>query len=286
MKAEDSAQTKENLQTADTSGQLNGPGLFSLVGKVAFITGAGSGLGQRIALGFAQSGASVALVDISVDSGPDGGLKRTEALIAPTGQKCISIIADVRDKKAIEGAVERTERELGPLQIGVNSAGIGNDSPAEEMSEEVFQKTLDINLKGVFLCCQAQARAMMKNKCKGSIINLASMSGVIVNRGLRQCHYNSSKAAVIHLTKSMACEWASQNIRVNCMSPGYMATALNSPSVRPEIAPQIPVFEDQTPMKRFGDPNEIVGPAIFLASEASSFCTGLNLIADGGFCCW
>ena len=123
---------------------------------------------------------------------------------------------------------------------------------------------------------------MMKRK-KGSIINIASMSGTIVNRGLKQVHYNSSKAGVIHLTKSLAMEWIEYGIRVNSISPGYTKTPMN---LRPEMADQIKVFENDTPIKRMAAPEEIVGPSIFLASEASSFCTGLDLIVDGGFVCW
>jgi len=140
----------------------------------------------------------------------------------------------------------------------------------------------DINLTGLFYSCQEEAKVMISRK-KGSIINIASMSGSIVNRGLKQVHYNSSKAGVIHLTKSLAMEWISYGIRVNSISPGYTKTPMN---LRPEMVDQVKIFESETPIQRMASPDEIVGPAIFLATDSSSFCTGIDLIVDGGFVCW
>jgi NAD(P)-dependent dehydrogenase (short-subunit alcohol dehydrogenase family) len=117
----------------------------------------------------------------------------------------------------------------------------------------------------------------------GSIVNIASMSGVIINRGLTQAHYNTSKAGVIHLTKSLAMEWVGRGIRVNSISPGYTATPMNT---RPEVAEQVKQFESETPMARMATVGEMVGPAIFLASDAASYCTGVDLLVDGGFVCW
>jgi NAD(P)-dependent dehydrogenase (short-subunit alcohol dehydrogenase family) len=178
--------------------------------------------------------------------------------------------------------VAETEQELGPLAIAVNAAGIANANPAETMDEAQYQTLMDINLKGVFFSCQAEAGAMLVHG-KGSIINIASMSGVIVNRGLAQVHYNASKAGVIHMTKSMAMEWVGRGIRVNSISPGYTATPMNT---RPEMVHQTKAFERQTPMARMATVDEMVGPAVFLASDAASYCTGVDLLVDGGFCCW
>lgn len=257
---------------------LNAPALFDLSHRIAIVTGAGSGIGQRIALGLAQCGADVACIDRRTD----GGLDETLRMIAQTGRRAIGIAADVTDRAGLGAAVARTEAELGPLGIAVNAAGIANANPAEEMSEEQYQTLMDINMKGVFFSCQAQASAMLKHG-KGSIINIASMSGVIVNRGLNQVHYNASKAGVIHMSKSMAMEWVGRGIRVNSISPGYTATPMNT---RPEMVHQTKDFESQTPMQRMASVNEMVGPAIFLASDASSYCTGVDLLVDGGFCCW
>ena len=257
---------------------LNAPKLFDLAGEVALVTGAGSGIGQRIAIGLAQCGADVALLDRRTDA----GLADTAAAIAAAGRKSLPLAADVTSGAALAEAVARTEKELGPLSLAVNAAGIANANPAEEMEESQFQSLMDINLKGVFLSCQAEARAMLAHG-RGSIVNIASMSGVIVNRGLSQCHYNASKAGVIHMSKSMAMEWVARGVRVNTISPGYTATPMNT---RPEMVHQTKLFEEQTPMGRMADVDEMVGPAVFLLSNAASFVTGVDLLVDGGFCCW
>ncbi|WP_152048402.1 SDR family oxidoreductase [Aureimonas psammosilenae] len=252
--------------------------LFDLSGNVALVTGAGSGIGQRIAVGLAEAGADVALLDRRSDD----GLARTAQAIAALGRRSISLAADVTKAEELADAVARTESELGDLRLAVNAAGIANANPAEEMEEDQFGTMMDINLKGVFLSAQAEARAMLRHG-RGSIVNIASMSGVIVNRGLSQCHYNASKAGVIHMSKSMAMEWVTRGIRVNTISPGYTATPMNT---RPEMVHQTKLFEEQTPMGRMASVDEMVGPAIFLLSEASSFVTGVDLLVDGGFCCW
>lgn len=257
---------------------LNAPRLFDLSGNVALVTGAGSGIGQRIAMGLAQCGADVALLDRRTDD----GLSITADFIARIGRRAVQIAVDVTDSAGLNDAVARTEAELGALTLAVNAAGIANANPAEEMAESQFQTMMDINLKGVFLSCQAEARAMLKSG-RGSIVNIASMSGVIVNRGLNQCHYNASKAGVIHMTKSMAMEWVARGVRVNTISPGYTATPMNT---RPEMVHQTKLFEEQTPMQRMASVDEMVGPAVFLLSDAASFVTGVDLLVDGGFCCW
>lgn len=257
---------------------LNAPKLFDLSGRVAFVTGAGSGIGQRIALGMAQCGADIACLDRR----EDGGLSETVDLIRQTGRKALALTADVTNRAALDAAVAQCEEGLGPLSIALNAAGIANANPAEDMSEDQYQTLMDINLKGVFFSCQAEARAMLRHG-KGSIINIASMSGVIVNRGLMQAHYNASKAGVIHMSKSMAMEWVDRGIRVNSISPGYTATPMNT---RAEMVHQTKEFERQTPMQRMAHVNEMVGPAVFLASDAASYCTGVDLLVDGGFCCW
>jgi NAD(P)-dependent dehydrogenase (short-subunit alcohol dehydrogenase family) len=164
----------------------------------------------------------------------------------------------------------------------VNCAGVASAAPAEELSLTEWDRVIGINLTGVFLSCRLQARRMFAHG-RGSIVNIASMSGVIVNRGLTQAHYNASKAGVIHLSKSLAMEWVDRGIRVNSISPGYTATPMNT---RPEVALQVKQFESETPMARMATVTEMVGPAIFLASDAASYCTGVDLLVDGGFVCW
>ena len=258
---------------------LNAPKMFDLSGRVALVTGAGSGIGQRIAIGLAQCGADVALLDRRSDD----GLDQTLEFIVEVGQKAISISADVTSSEAIAEAVKETEARLGPLVLALNAAGIADANPCEEMMEDQYQTLMDVNLKGVWLSCQAEARAMIAHGKGGSIVNIASMSGVIVNRGLNQAHYNASKAGVIHMSKSMAMEWVDRGIRVNSISPGYTATPMNT---RPEMLKQTKKFESQTPMQRMASVDEMVGPAVFLLSDAASFCTGVDLLVDGGFSCW
>ncbi|MDR6234350.1 SDR family oxidoreductase [Pseudomonas oryzihabitans] len=252
--------------------------LFDLGGQTAFVTGAGSGIGQAIAVGLAEAGADVACFDLPGSRDLAGTVARIQA----HGRRALALEGSVTSADELATAVARTEAELGPLSLAVNSAGIANAQPAEELELERWQRMLDINLTGVMLSCQAQARVMLP-RGKGAIVNIASMSGSIVNRGLLQAHYNTSKAGVIHLTKSLAMEWAERGIRVNCISPGYTATPMNT---RLEVAEQVKIFEQTTPLGRMAEVEEMVGPAIFLCSPAASFCTGVDLIVDGGFVCW
>jgi NAD(P)-dependent dehydrogenase (short-subunit alcohol dehydrogenase family) len=252
--------------------------LFSLEEKIAFVTGAGSGIGQRIAVGLAEAGAAVACFDLPSSD----GLKSTVQQIHDLKQRAITVTGDVTQAGDLAKAIETVESELGPLTLAVNCAGIANAAPAEEMPLSQWQHMLDVNLTGVFLSCQAEGQAMLPRR-EGSIVNIASMSGSIVNRGILQVHYNSSKAAVMHLTKSLAMEWADRGIRVNSISPGYTLTPMN---LRPEVAEQRKKFEADTPLGRMATVDEIVGPAVFLLSRAASFCTGVDLVVDGGFVCW
>ena len=252
--------------------------LFQLNGDVAFVTGAGSGIGQRIAIGLAEAGAAVACFDLKGSA----GLETTAGRIRELGGKAITIEGDVTNGSDMSNAISEVESKLGALTVAVNAAGIANAIAAEDMPIERFQQLMKVNLEGVFLSCQAEGRAMLKNK-RGSIVNIASMSGSIVNRGLLQAHYNSSKAAVIHLSKSLAMEWCDRGIRVNSISPGYTLTPMN---LRPEVAEQRKIFERDTPIGRMATVDEMVGPAVFLSSRAASFCTGVDLLVDGGFVCW
>ena len=250
---------------------------FRLHGQTALVTGAASGIGRRIAVGLAEAGADVACLDL-----PGPGLGSVVEEIGGLGRRSVSVPADVTRPADLAQAVAETESELGPLSLAVNCAGIANAAPAEEMPLAQWQAVLDINATGVFLSCQAEARVML-NRGRGAIVNIASMSGSIVNRGLLQAHYNTSKAAVAHLTKSLAMEWADRGIRVNAISPGYTATPMTT---RPEVAEQMAQFEADTPLGRMATVDELVGPAIFLLSDAATFCTGVDLLVDGGFTCW
>jgi NAD(P)-dependent dehydrogenase (short-subunit alcohol dehydrogenase family) len=252
--------------------------LFELSGQVAFVTGAGSGIGQAIAIGLAEAGADVACFDLPGCA----TLGQTLEQIQSRGRRAIAVTGDVTRAAELAAAVARVEAELGPIAAAVNSAGIANATAAEGMSLEQWQRVMDVNLTGVFLSCQAEGRVMLPRR-RGSIVNIASMSGSIVNRGLLQVHYNASKAGVIHLSKSLAMEWADRGVRVNAISPGYTLTPMNR---RPEVAEQVKKFAADTPMGRMATPDEMVGPALFLSSPAASFVTGIDLVVDGGFVCW
>lgn len=252
--------------------------LFDLSGEVAFVTGAGSGIGQAIAIGLAEAGADVALFDRPGSA----GIGDTAAAVEKAGRRAVVTAGDVADPAATVAAVAETERALGALSIAVNSAGIANAAPAEDLPLDQWQTMMNVNLTGVFLSCQAEGRAMLAHG-RGAIVNIASMSGSIVNRGLTQAHYNASKAGVVHLSKSLAMEWVERGLRVNVISPGYTLTPMN---LRPEVAEQRKIFERETPMKRMATPDEMVGPTVFLVSRAASFVTGVDLLVDGGFECW
>lgn len=252
--------------------------LFKLDGDVALVTGAGSGIGQAIAIGLAQAGADVACFGHA----SKGGLDETAHRITALGRKALVLNGTVTSESDLAAAIDRTEAELGALTVAVNNAGVAGSEPAETLPLENWRKVHEVNVAGVFLSCQAESRKMLARR-KGSIVNIASMSGTIVNRGLTQAHYNSSKAAVIHMSKSLAMEWADRGLRVNVVSPGYTLTPMNK---RPEVAEEVKIFKRDTPMGRMAAPEEMVGPTVFLASRASSFVTGLDLIVDGGYVCW
>ncbi len=170
--------------------------MFRLKDEIAFVTGAGSGIGQGIAIGLAEAGADVALFDVPASE----GLEETAAAVKEKGRRALIVTGDVVEGSAMTVAVEKTEQALGPLSLAVNCAGIANAAPAEDMSIEQWRRVMDVNLTGVFLSCQAEGRVMLA-RGKGAIVNVASMSGSIVNRGLTQVHYNASKAGVIHLSE-------------------------------------------------------------------------------------
>jgi len=251
---------------------------FSLEGQSALVTGAGSGIGQGIAIGLAQAGADVACFDLPASAGLDETITQIERI----GRRALRLTGDVTDANTLRAAMDRISTEFGALDVAVNCAGIAHATPAEDLPLAQWQRTIDVNLTGVFLSCQAEARIMLPQR-RGAIVNIASMSGIIVNRGLTQAHYNASKAGVIHLTKSLAMEWSDRGIRVNSISPGYTLTPMNN---RSEVAEQLKAFAADTPLGRIATVDDMVGPAIFLASGASAFCTGTDLVVDGGFICW
>ncbi len=252
--------------------------LFGLSGRSAIVTGAARGIGKEIALLFSEMGASVAIVDINKE-----GARAVAKEIDPSGRYSISIRADVTKHTQVEAAVNDAWDHFGSLDILVNNAGICINEPLEKMSFANWQKVMDVNLTAVFHFSQTVAQRMIKRGKGGSIINIASMSGLIVNRPQPQAAYNTSKAGVVHLTKSCASEWARYGIRVNAISPGYTLTEM---TCRPQMLPLHEGWRKDTPMGRLAEPAEIAAAALFLATNASSYITGHNLIVDGGFTIW
>jgi len=255
---------------------MNVKELFDLRGEKAIVTGAAQGLGEQMALGLAEAGADIAVVDINAD----GAAKVSES-IRNLGRESIFIKADVTKVSDVENMVKIVKDNFRKIDILINNAGVTGNIPAEKMEKEEWDRVVEVNLSGVFICAQVVGREMIKQK-KGNIINISSMSGLIVNRPQPQIHYNTSKAGVIMITKSLAGEWAKYNIRVNAIAPGYMRTPLVD-KVFPKYGKD---WSSLIPMKRIGDPSEIKGPALFLASKASSYVTGSVLVMDGGYTLW
>lgn len=250
---------------------------FSLTDQHALVTGAASGIGAAIAIGIAESGGKVALLDR-----PGADFTSTVNAVEAAGAKAVVVEADVTAPDSLAAAVAQAEAAHGPLRLAVNAAGIASAAPAEDLPLEQWSKVYDVDVTGVFLSCQAEGRAMLRNG-GGSIVNIASMSARIANRGLQQVHYNSAKAAVVQLSASLALEWADRGVRVNSLSPGYTATPMNT---RPEMVDRMRMFAESVPMQRVAEPHEMAGPAVFLLSDAASYVTGTDLLVDGGCCAW
>ncbi len=250
-----------------------------LDGKAIYVTGGASGIGKSAAMAFAEAGADVAIVDINLEGAETAAREIAEA----TGSKTIAIRCDVTNKDEVEAMVAKVVETYGKLDAAFNNAGIALNVAAEEMSLEQWQKVININLTGVFLCATAAGRVMLKQGY-GSIINTASMSGHIVNVPQPQCAYNASKAGVSMLTKSLAIEWAKKGVRVNCISPGYIGTdlTLNSEALKPLIEQ----WNAMAPMGRLGKPEELQSILVYLAGDTSSFTTGSDIIVDGAYTCF
>lgn len=215
------------------------------------------------------------------DANQDLGDAAAAVLHQQTGLPVSFFRVDVRDEHAIQTAVQNVSDLYGVPDVLINSAGIADSNiPAETYDTAMFRRLIDINLTGSFLTAQAVGKAMMAAKKPGSIILVASMSGSIVNYPQEQSCYNASKAGVLQLGKSLAAEWAKYGIRVNCISPGYMDTELNRV---PALEAQKKIWKSLTPQGRLGGVDELNGLAVFLASDASSFMTGANVIIDGGY---
>jgi NAD(P)-dependent dehydrogenase (short-subunit alcohol dehydrogenase family) len=252
---------------------MNVSNLFDISRRKALVTGSARGIGKVLAVALAEAGCDVSLVGLHLE-----GVQEVAREISRMGVKTIAFQADVSKKEEVDRAFAGTVKEFGRLDICVNNAGVSFQMPVEEMSEAEWDNIIDTNMKGVFLCSQAASRIMIPQR-SGSIINLASISARAVNVPQKQAVYNSSKAGVAMLTKSMALEWAEYGIRVNSISPGYMKTEMTL-STMEHLFPE---WEAITPLGRLGEPEELRGAVIFLASDASSYIIGHDLVIDGGY---
>ena len=250
---------------------MRGHSLFDLTGKRGYVTGAGSGLGRAIAIGLVEAGAAVVVSDINL-----GAAQGTVEEIQKSGGRAVVLRSDIACKAEVEQLIQVTTEQFGGLDFAFNNAGILKITKPEDLSEHDWQEELNVDLTGMFLCAQAAGRYMIAHG-GGKIINTASISGMIVNSGLT---YSTAKAGVIQLTRVLAYRWAKHRVFVNCFSPGYIRTGMTAPHLtRPEVEQEM---LRQTPLRRLGEPRDLVGPAIFLASTASDFMTGQNLVVDGG----
>jgi len=252
-----------------------------LDGRVALVTGGGQGIGRAFAHALGEAGAAVAVVDLVGE--------RAEAVVAELaerGVEALAVTADVTRADQVQSMVDGVVERWGKLTISVNNAGIGQWHDAEKLGEDEWNRIMDVNLKGVFLCAQAEARVML-GAGYGKIINTASMSGSIVNTPQNQTPYNVSKAGVIHMTRSLAAEWAPRGVHVNSISPGYTRTRLVEDLLKtPAGRDMMPRWMSMTPMGRMAEVTDLQGAVVFLASEASDYVTGHDLVIDGGYSVW
>ncbi|MDR1108427.1 MAG: SDR family oxidoreductase [Spirochaetaceae bacterium] len=248
--------------------------LFGLQGKVALVTGGGRGIGQVVALGLAEAGAEIAIISRS-------GADETVRLIEQAGGKAYSLIADVTDEASVDAALRTILSRSPSLDIVFNNAGVCIHKDTLEASIAEWREVLDINLSGEYIVARAAGRLMIERKIRGSIINMASMSGSIVNIPQWQASYNASKAGVIHMTRSLAVEWAPYGIRVNSLSPGYIATPMSVDTPQELKDAWMPLI----PAGRMGAPEELIGAVIYLAADSSGYTSGSDLVVDGAYVC-
>ena len=249
---------------------------FDLTGKVAVVTGGNAGLGESFARALAEAGAAVAVAARTSDRN-EQVVRQLEA----SGARALAVELDVTDRAQVRRMVDEVTERLGPIDVLVNNAGVCFHRDALEVPDDEWHAVFDVNVHGLWYCAQEVGRQMVQRQ-RGSIINIGSMSGNIVNRPQMQPAYNASKAAVHHLTRSLAAEWAPHNMRVNALAPGYMRTAM-SPVDEPRFHRY---WIEDTPMLRCGLPEELGPTIVYLASDASSFMTGTIIVVDGGYSLW
>jgi NAD(P)-dependent dehydrogenase (short-subunit alcohol dehydrogenase family) len=246
---------------------------LSLRDKVAVVTGGGQSLGLAISRALRDAGADVVVAEVNPETGTDAAGELGGTFVR----------TDVTDPASVRGMVETVVDEHGRIDVLVNNAGVVHNIPSEEVPDEEWRKVMSVNLDGVFYCCREVGKAML-GRGSGAIVNIASMSGVVSNHPQPQAAYNASKAGVITLTKSLAGEWARRGVRVNAVSPGYIRTPLTELGM--STKEWADVWLSETPLGRLAEPEEIAPAVLYLASDASSYATGTNLIIDGGYTAW
>ena len=253
--------------------------MFKLGGRTALVTGGGRAIGLACVEALAEAGAKVIIADNDPAVAEEGC-----AAMRAKGHDVDVVIMDVTKPTRVTEVADDLVRRLGKVDILVNNAGIArSETPAETVTDEHWLNVIDVNLNGVFWCCRAFGRHMLEAK-SGSIVNMGSMSGFIVNRPQEQAFYNASKAGVHHLTKSLAGEWASRGVRVNAVAPTYINTPLNA--FAKQNARMYATWMDNTPMGRMGEVEEIASVVLFLAGDAASLMTGSIVLVDGGYTVW
>lgn len=248
--------------------------LFSLKNKVAIVTGGGRGIGQVVANGLAKAGAEVVIFELA-------DAAETVGQITATGGRAYFLKVDVTNEKNVDEAMAEVLGRSGSVDIVFNNAGICIHKSTLEATVEEWRKVVDINLTGEYIVARAAGRVMIERGIKGSIVNMASMSALIVNVPQWQASYNASKAGVMHLTKSLAIEWADYGVRVNSLSPGYIATPMSVDTPQELKDAWLPMM----PYHRMGKPEELVGAVIYMASDAAAYTSGLNMVVDGAYTC-
>jgi NAD(P)-dependent dehydrogenase (short-subunit alcohol dehydrogenase family) len=252
---------------------------LKLTGRVALVTGGASGIGLAAAEALAEAGARVTIADLTHQA-----LETACAALAAKGHAVEGVVMDVTASARVTEVADDLARRHGRIDILVNNAGIArSETASEDVADEHWLNVLDVNLNGVFWCARGFGRHMLAAG-SGSIVNVGSISGIIVNRPQGQSYYNASKAAVHQLTRSLAAEWAPRGVRVNAVAPTYIRSPINA-----FADPQSPMYRrwiDSTPMARLGEPEEIASIIHFLASDAASLMTGAIVVADGGYTCW
>src|SRR5467141_1551401 len=250
---------------------------FKLDGRIAVVTGAGQGIGFACAEALGEAGAKIIIADRD-PTAAEAGCGRLRA----SGYDAEVVVMDVTDSARVSEVADQLAARHGKIDILVNNAGIArSETPAEKVTDEHWLNVVDVN--GTFWCCRAFGKHMLDAR-SGAIVNIGSMSGVIVNKPQEQSYYNASKAAVHHLTKSLAAEWGARGVRVNAVAPTYVATPLNA---FVKNSPQMyDAWIGGTPMARMGEVDEVASVVLFLASDAASLMTGSVVLVDGGYTCW